>query len=61
VGGKGTLEVDANTNPLRDGLAPVSDSLQAGNWQLSDAPGLGIETMPSDFKRMQTMHQIRRL
>jgi L-alanine-DL-glutamate epimerase-like enolase superfamily enzyme len=61
VGGDGALEVDVNANPLRDSLAPISGSLQAGNWHLSDAAGLGIETMPSDFKRMQTMHQVRRL
>jgi L-alanine-DL-glutamate epimerase-like enolase superfamily enzyme len=61
VGGNGTLEVDANTNPLRDRLAPVSNSLQAGYWTLSDAPGLGIEAMPADFEHMQTMHQVRRL
>lgn len=61
VGGGGALEVDVNANPLRDVLAPRSDFLRAGHWRLSDEPGLGIETMPASFSRMQTMHQTRRL
>lgn len=61
VGGNGALEVDANANPLRDVLAPVACSLRAGCWRLSNAPGLGVETMPAIFEPMKTMHQTCRL
>lgn len=61
AGGKGALEVDANVNPLRDALAPLARSLSAGHWRLSDAPGLGVETLPAAFEPMRTMHQSRRL
>lgn len=41
VGGGGLLEVDSNTNPLREGIyAPV---ISAGRMRLSDAPGIGLE------------------
>lgn len=61
AGGNGALEVDVNVNPLRDALAPIASSLRAGAWHLSNAPGLGVETMPAIFEAMQTMHQTRRL
>lgn len=60
LGGDGALEVDANANPLRDGLAPVACSLRAGCWHLTDAPGLGVEAMPATFDTMRTMHLTRR-
>ncbi len=61
VGGDGVLEVDVNPNPLRDALAPITESLNAGVWHLSDAPGLGIETLPRAFDALRTMHAVRRL
>jgi D-galactarolactone cycloisomerase len=61
VGGDGVLEVDVNPNPLRDGLAPITESLKAGVWHLSDAPGLGIETLPRAFDALRTLHAARRL
>ena len=61
AGGNGALEVDVNVNPLRDELAPLAGALRAGCWHLSDAPGLGVETMPATFEPMQTMHKTCRL
>ncbi len=43
VGGSGLLEVDSNPNPLREALAQPFPQIADGHWQLSDAPGLGIE------------------
>jgi D-galactarolactone cycloisomerase len=61
VGGNGALEVDFNTNPLRDALAPLTCSLREGSWHLSNAPGFGIDTMPAIFEPMRTMHKTRQL
>lgn len=41
-GGGGWLEVDANPNPLRTGLAPVFSRPHEGRCQLGEAPGLGV-------------------
>ena len=41
VGGDGTLEVDANPNPLRTALAGPLDRVIDGRAALTDAPGLG--------------------
>jgi L-alanine-DL-glutamate epimerase-like enolase superfamily enzyme len=57
VGGDGLLEVDVNTNPLRDVLAPLNGSLIKGRWHLRNSPGLGVETMSAELEPMQTMHQ----
>ena len=54
-------EVDVNPNPLRDALAPITESLNAGVWHLSDAPELGIETLPRAFDALRTVHAVRRL
>lgn len=43
VGGLGYVEVDANTNPLRDLLAAPRFALVDGAVQLGDTPGLGVE------------------
>ena len=43
VGGDGLLEIDANPNPLREGLAYPFPPLKNGNFMLSDKPGLGVE------------------
>ena len=43
VGGTGYVEVDANSNPLRDVLARPSFRLVEGAVQLGEAPGLGVE------------------
>ncbi|ANN67265.1 mandelate racemase [Bordetella bronchialis] len=43
VGGPGYVEVDSNTNPLRDLLMPEGHAVKDGMVTLSDAPGLGVE------------------
>lgn len=43
VGGSGYVEVDANPNPLRDGLAIPRFELKDGAVLLSERPGLGVE------------------
>lgn len=43
VGGSGYVEVDANPNPLRDGLAIPHFEIRDGAVLLSERPGLGIE------------------
>ena len=42
VGGDGLLEVDCNSNSLREGLARPFPPLVDGRLQLSEAPGLGV-------------------
>jgi L-alanine-DL-glutamate epimerase-like enolase superfamily enzyme len=42
AGGAGMLEVDANDNPLRQGLAEPFPEIVGGEMRLSNAPGLGI-------------------
>jgi len=42
AGGDGLLEIDCNTNPLREGLAVPHPVLEDGHLALSDAPGLGV-------------------
>lgn len=52
AGGPGLLELDANENPLRDAFGlPLS----GGDWILPDAPGLGIETLPEEIARFETL------
>jgi L-alanine-DL-glutamate epimerase-like enolase superfamily enzyme len=41
VGGDGLLEIDANSNPLRDELSGPLRRIAEGRCTLSDAPGLG--------------------
>jgi D-galactarolactone cycloisomerase len=55
AGGDGLLEVDVNPNPLRDAIAPVSTYLAGGEWRLGAAPGLGIEALPEELARYQTL------
>ncbi len=47
AGGDGSLEVDSNNNPLREGLAQPYPALTGGNFVLSDAPGLGVAPDPT--------------
>ena len=56
VGSGGLLEVDINANPLRsmffdNGQEPVAD----GNWQCTEAPGLGIEHLPDGLSQFETL------
>ncbi|MEH6726182.1 MAG: mandelate racemase/muconate lactonizing enzyme family protein [Hyphomicrobiales bacterium] len=54
VGGEGSLEVDVNSNPLRDAFS--IPSMQNGTMALSTAPGLGVETLPETIDRYKTFH-----
>jgi L-alanine-DL-glutamate epimerase-like enolase superfamily enzyme len=54
VGGDGLLEVDVNPNPLREAFADVTARLADGRWQGTEAPGLGIETLPEELTQYQT-------
>ena len=56
AGGDGRLEVDANPNDLRDAFGLTSGRLLDGRWPLSDAPGLGIDTLPEAIERYRTCH-----
>ena len=47
AGGDGSLEVDCNKNPLREGLAQPYPALIDGGFVLSDAPGLGVTPDPT--------------
>lgn len=42
AGGDGMLEVDANPNALRSGLAPMLDRVVDGQVSLGEGPGLGV-------------------
>lgn len=46
AGGDGSLEIDSNHNPLREGLAQPFPELIDGKFPLSDAPGLGVAPDP---------------
>ncbi len=56
VGGPGLLEVDINPNPLRDTLADTNKSVRGGWWHVSDAPGLGIEELPTSIAKYETLN-----
>ena len=43
AGGDGLLEVDANPNALRSGLAPMLDHVVDGRVSLGEGPGLGVD------------------
>jgi D-galactarolactone cycloisomerase len=43
AGGDGLLEVDANPNPLRSGLAPMLDRVTEGVSSLGGGAGLGVD------------------
>jgi D-galactarolactone cycloisomerase len=48
VGGGGLLEIDANDNPLREGLAQPFPVLASGGWlDLGTAPGIGVAPDPA--------------
>ncbi len=54
AGGKGSLEVDVNANPLRDAFS--IPALHSGQMALDASPGLGIETLPDGIERYKTFH-----
>jgi D-galactarolactone cycloisomerase len=54
AGGDGLLEVDVNPNPLRDAFRPWGDTMNQGRMILSEAPGLGITTLPPELDQYLT-------
>jgi L-alanine-DL-glutamate epimerase-like enolase superfamily enzyme len=47
AGGEGLLEIDANTNPLRDQLTGGLPAIVEGKMTLPEGPGLGVEPDPA--------------
>ena len=47
AGGEGLLEIDANTNPLRDQLTGGLPAIVEGKMSLPAGPGLGLEPDPA--------------
>jgi len=60
VRGPGLLEVDANPNPLREGLVGSLFRLQSGEAPLPDGPGLGFEPDLTPFAGLRTLHTEQR-
>ncbi len=56
VGGDGLLEVDANPNPLRDLLAPAKFRT-GGVYQITKETGLGVVSLPAEFRQFRTHYQ----
>lgn len=54
AGGVGSLEIDFNTNPLRDAfLAP--STIGTGRYHIPDTPGLGFDSLPEEIGQYQTL------
>jgi L-alanine-DL-glutamate epimerase-like enolase superfamily enzyme len=52
TGGDGLLEIDANPNPLRSVLSGPLLQIDAGQAQLGEQPGLGIEVDPEALRSL---------
>ena len=55
IGGEGLLEFDVNENPLRDAFFEDWGLGSDGHFHLSEAPGLGIEAIPEQITRYETL------
>jgi D-galactarolactone cycloisomerase len=55
VGGDGVLEIDVNTNPLREELTGGLPAIKDGIMTLPAGPGLGIEPDPAVLKEFQVI------
>jgi L-alanine-DL-glutamate epimerase-like enolase superfamily enzyme len=55
IGGDGSLEVDANENPLRDRFCGSVANVNEGTITLGDEPGLGIDPDLSSIEQYRTM------
>ncbi|RIA47331.1 mandelate racemase/muconate lactonizing enzyme family protein [Dichotomicrobium thermohalophilum] len=55
AGGDGLLEVDVNPNPLRATIASPATHVGDGTWTLDAAPGLGVDALPDELARFQTL------
>ncbi|MDF1609817.1 mandelate racemase/muconate lactonizing enzyme family protein [Hoeflea sp. YIM 152468] len=58
VGSDGLLEVDINTNPLRDAFFP-DGMCKEGVFAITDAPGLGFDELPESLARYRTLDLVR--
>ncbi len=58
--GPGLLEVDANPNPLREGLLGDVLTVRDGRVSLPGGPGLGLEPDIKSLAPLQTLHLERR-
>jgi D-galactarolactone cycloisomerase len=60
VRGPGLLEVDANPNPLREGLLGDVMTVRDGSVSLPGGQGLGLEPEVKEFAGLRTLHLERR-
>jgi len=60
VRGPGMLEVDANANPLREGLLQTLFAVSAGAVSLPAGPGLGLEPDLKELASLRSLHLERR-
>ena len=60
VRGPGLLEVDANANPLREGLLQTLFAVSGGMVSLPDGPGLGLEPDLTELASLRSVHLERR-
>ncbi len=60
VRGPGMLEVDANANPLREGLLQDHFAVAGGAVSLPDGPGLGLEPEIKKLASFRSLHLERR-
>ncbi len=60
VRGPGMLEVDANANPLREGLLQDRFAVSAGAVSLPAGPGLGLEPDIKELASLRSLHLERR-
>jgi hypothetical protein len=47
--------VDVNANPLRDAIADIHAAMLNKSWHLDNRPGLGLEELPRELQRYQTL------
>ena len=55
VGGDGLLEVDFNDNPLRSVFFEGGEPVDGGKWTCTSDVGLGVEHLPENLLRFETM------
>jgi D-galactarolactone cycloisomerase len=60
VRGPGLLEVDANANPLREGLLQGAFTVGNGAVSLPAGPGLGLEPDLRELASFRSLHLERR-
>jgi L-alanine-DL-glutamate epimerase-like enolase superfamily enzyme len=60
VRGPGLLEVDANPNPLREGLLRSTFVVRDGTVSLPAGPGLGLEPELRELASFRSLHLERR-